>query len=208
MLEELEWYATGLSSPRSSPHERAGGDFAGARRKAFLRRVGALLLRRDPGSGELLSFERVRGELGAARQADLGMQSVPVSKIVGSVGRHGDFDGAFLPKKGHLRERWQGIDRMLLQSGAFPPVSLYKIGDSYFVVDGNHRVSVASYHGIERIDAQVIEFRGPSAPETRPPSPRKHRDARQGRGRSRDRRQPAQEVRTSVRSSSAVGRGR
>ena len=170
MLEELEWHATGLSSPCSNPHERAGRDFAGASRKAFLRRVGALLLRRDPGSGELLSFERVRGELGAARQADLGMQSVPVSKIVGSVGRHGDFGGAFLPKEGHLRERWQRINRMVRQSGAFPPVSLYKIGDSYFVVDGNHRVSVASYHGIERIDAQVIEFRGTSAPETRPPA--------------------------------------
>jgi hypothetical protein len=208
MLEELEWHATGLPSPRSSPHERAGGDFAGARRKAFLRRVGAFL-RRDPGSGELLSFERVRGELGAARQADLGIQSVPVSKIVGSVSRHGDFDGAFLPKKGHLRERWQRIDRMLLQSGAFPPVSLYKIGDSYFVADGNHRVSVVSYHGIERIDALVIEFRGPSALETRPPpAPRKHRDARQGRGRSRDRRQPVQEVRISARSTSATGRGR
>jgi hypothetical protein len=105
LLEELEWHATGLSSPCSNPHERAGRDFAGARRKAFLRRVGAFL-RRDPGSNELLSFEQVRGELGAVGQAHLGMQSVPVSKIVGSVGRRGDFDEAFLPKKGHLRERW------------------------------------------------------------------------------------------------------
>jgi hypothetical protein len=35
---------------------------------------------------------------------------------------------------------------------------LYKIGGSYFVVVGNHRVSVARYHGIEWIDAQVTEF--------------------------------------------------
>ena len=190
MLDGLGWYATGLSSLRSSLHERARRDFAGARRKAFLLRVGALLLRREPGSSELLSFEQVKSELGAVRQADLGIQSVPVSKIVGSVGRHGDFDGAFLPKKGYLRERWQGISRMLRQGGAFSPVSLYKIGDSYFVLDGNHRVSVASYHGIGCIDAEVIEFRGPSAPKPRPPAPRKHRHTRQGRGRSRDRRRP------------------
>jgi hypothetical protein len=207
LLEGLQWYTTGPSSLHSSPHERAGGDLANARRKAFLRRVGAFL-RREPGSNEPLSFEQVRGELGAAGQAHLGMRSVTVSKIVGSVGRRGDFDGAFLPKKWHLRERLQGINRMLLQGGAFPPISLYKIGDAYFVLDGNHRVSVASYHGIERIDAEVIEFRGPSAPETPPPEPRKHRDARQGRGRSRDRRQPARKVRTSVRSTSATGRGR
>jgi hypothetical protein len=101
LLEGLQWYATGLSSPCSSPHERVGRDFSGVRRKAFLRRVGAFLTG-DPGSSELLSFEQVKSELGAVGQADLGMQRVPVSKIVGSVGRHGDFDGVFLPKKGHL----------------------------------------------------------------------------------------------------------
>ena len=37
-------------------------------------------------------------------------------------------------------------------------MSLYKIGDSYFVADGNHRVSVARYHDVEWIDAEVTEF--------------------------------------------------
>jgi hypothetical protein len=40
-------------------------------------------------------------------------------------------------------------------------VSLYKMGDAYFVNDGNHRVSVARYHGIESIDAEVVTFRSP-----------------------------------------------
>ena len=35
----------------------------------------------------------------------------------------------------------------------------YKIGEKYFVVDGNHRVSVARYQGTEMIDAEVIEIR-------------------------------------------------
>ena len=37
-------------------------------------------------------------------------------------------------------------------------MSLYNIGDSYFVADGNHRVSVARYQGVEWIDAEVTEF--------------------------------------------------
>jgi hypothetical protein len=37
-------------------------------------------------------------------------------------------------------------------------VSLYKVGGFYFVLDGHHRVSVASYHAVEWIDAHVTEF--------------------------------------------------
>ena len=38
-------------------------------------------------------------------------------------------------------------------------MSLYKIGNAYFVRDGNHRVSVARYHGVAAIDAEVVEIR-------------------------------------------------
>jgi hypothetical protein len=37
-------------------------------------------------------------------------------------------------------------------------VELQKIGDSYFVKDGHHRVSVAKYHGTAYIDAEVSEY--------------------------------------------------
>ena len=39
-----------------------------------------------------------------------------------------------------------------------PPVDLYKIGDVYFVRDGNHRVSVARQLGQVDIDAYVTEL--------------------------------------------------
>jgi hypothetical protein len=32
------------------------------------------------------------------------------------------------------------------------------MGDSYFVEDGNHRVSVARYQGVETIEAEVTEI--------------------------------------------------
>ena len=140
------------------PHEQSDRDFSRARRKAFLRRIGAYL-RRDPGSNQLLSFDEVKGALGAISQVYLGMREVPVSKIVGSVGRHRDFDRAFLPSKPDLGTRWRRIDEIMDRGEELPPISLYKIGDAYFVRDGNHRVSVARQRGVEMIDAEVIELR-------------------------------------------------
>lgn len=137
---------------------QADKDFTRARRRAFLRKVGAYL-RGDPGSNKLLSFDEVKSALGAVEQVYLGMRTVPVAKIVGSVGRHRDFDRAFLPSKGEIADRWKKIDQMMHRSEELPPVSLYKIGDAYFVKDGNHRVSVARQQGVEMIDAEVVELR-------------------------------------------------
>ena len=140
------------------PHEQSDRDFSRARRRAFLRRIGAYL-RRDPGSNQLLSFDEVKGALGVVSQVYLGLREVPVSKIVGSVGRHRDFDRAFLPSKPDLGTRWRRIDEIMNRAEELPPVSLYKIGDAYFVQDGNHRVSVARQQGVEMIDAEVVELR-------------------------------------------------
>ncbi len=139
-------------------NEQADKDFSRARRRAFLRRLGAYL-RRDEASNQLLSFDEVRGALGAVEQSYLGMRVVPVADIVGSVGRHRDFDRAFLPSKPSLGGRWKKIDQAMRRAEELPPVSLYKIGNAYFVRDGNHRVSVAHQQGIEMIDAEVVEVR-------------------------------------------------
>ena len=139
-------------------HEQSERDFSRARRKAFLRRIGAYL-RRDPASNQLLSFDEVKGALGVVSQNYLGLREVPVAKIVGSVGRHRDFDRTFLPSKPDLSTRWRRIDEIMHRAEELPPVSLYKIGDAYFVQDGNHRVSVARQQGVEMIDAEVVELR-------------------------------------------------
>ncbi|WP_119066530.1 hypothetical protein [Rubrobacter indicoceani] len=139
----------------TDPGEQADRDFTRARRRAFLRKVGSFL-KNEPASNTLLSFEEVKSALGAVEQVYLGMRTVEVSKIVGSVGRHRDFDRAFLPSKRELGERWKRINRLMQSSEGVPPVSLFKIGDAYFVRDGNHRVSVARQQKIEMIDAEVI----------------------------------------------------
>jgi hypothetical protein len=81
----------------------------------------------------------------ALNKVYLGMRVVLVEKIVGSVNRYGDFDRTFLPARASLETKWKSIDRAYHRSVELPPVSLYKIGEKYFVVDGNHRVSVARY---------------------------------------------------------------
>jgi hypothetical protein len=83
---------------------------------------------------------------------------VPVSQIGGSVGRCSEFDRDFMPAKASVGERWKRIDRAFHRGEELPPVSLYKVGGFYFVLDGHHRISVACYHGVEWIDAHVTEF--------------------------------------------------
>jgi hypothetical protein len=112
-------------------------------------------IRREHASNRLLSFDDVRRELRANNQTYLGTRAVEVEKIVGSVGRLRDFDGSFLPARANMGERWKRIDRAFHRDAELPPVSLYKVGGFYFVLDGHHRVSVARYHGVEWMEAYV-----------------------------------------------------
>jgi hypothetical protein len=140
-----------------SLEEQVDRDFTVARRKALLGRIAARL-RRDTASDRLLCFDEIRKIPGAIGRIYRGMRTVPVAQIGGSVGRCSEFDRDFMPAKGSVEERWKRVDRAYHQGEELPPVSLYKVGSFYFVLDGHHRVSVASYHGGEWIDAYVTEF--------------------------------------------------
>ena len=96
--------------------------------------------------------------VGGFIQVSRGRRTVPVEKIVCSIGRTRDFDKAFLPTRSSAATRWKRVDRAFYGDKELPPVRLFKIGDEYFVEDGNHRVSVARYQGVEMIDAEVVEL--------------------------------------------------
>lgn len=130
-------------------------DFERARRKAFWRRVLAWL---KGESNDLLPFDEVREKLPIKGQYYAGLKQVPTDQIVGSFGRYRDFDRAFLPTQSRTRGRWQSIDKAHYEDVILPPVDLYKMGDIYFVRDGNHRVSVARERGQEYVDAFVTEI--------------------------------------------------
>ncbi|MEA3396124.1 MAG: hypothetical protein U9R05_01515 [Chloroflexota bacterium] len=128
--------------------------FNRARHKAFWHALFSALTGR---SNELLAWEEVRGKLQIGGQIYRGIQEVPVEKVIGSVNRYRDFDRIFLPTQTFTANRWRSISRAFYEAKSLPPVSLYKLGDVYFVLDGNHRISVAREQGQFYIDAEVIE---------------------------------------------------
>jgi hypothetical protein len=105
----------------------------------------------------MLPFEEVVEALGRTGQHDLGLQVVPLEAIVGTVDRTADFDRGLRPTSARLRSRWERIATAQRRGESLPPVSLYKIGDLYFIRDGHHRVSVAKSLGRDDIDAYVVE---------------------------------------------------
>ncbi len=129
-------------------------DFMTARARAFFRSVLAAL---SGHPSRLLAFEEVREALHLGGPVYKGVQVVPLDKVVGSVDRYRDFDRLFLPTQSHTQDRWRRVNRAWYHDHSLPPVVLYKVGEVYFVVDGNHRVSVARAQGQKFIDAEVRE---------------------------------------------------
>ena len=134
--------------------EQVIADFERARHRAFLNDLRALFRRQ---SNDLIPYHEIRSRLQPEGETYRGIQEVPIKQIVGSEDRFRDFDRAFLPRQAHTAGRWKNIDRAFLSDVILPPIQLYKVGNVYFVKDGNHRVSVARERGAEYIDAEVIE---------------------------------------------------
>ena len=143
----------------------AEDDFQRARRREVLARIGAWLRREPDDVTIVLPFEEVVAALGFEGERQLGLQTVPLSAIGGTVDRTRDFDRSFRPRSNRLRGRWQNIDLAQRRGEPLPPVDLYKVGDLYFVRDGHHRVSVARALGYDVIDAYVTEIKTRIPPE-------------------------------------------
>ena len=134
---------------------QAAADFDRARHKAFLQRVFASLSRRPY---DLLSFEEVRRKLHIVEMGAPRLEDIPLDNIVGSVGRYRDFTRTFLPRENHLKARWVKLNAAARGLTGFPPIDVYKVGDAYFVRDGNHRVSVLREMGAPTVQAYVTEL--------------------------------------------------
>jgi len=135
--------------------QQTSDDFSRARGKAVLSQL-QHFLKND--RNKLLSFNDVKDILKPKNEFYRGNQVVPIKMIVGSEGRYHDFNKFFLPKKEHLRYRWQRVDEAHIKDIILPSIQLYEIGGVYFVRDGNHRVSVAKSQGVEFIDAVVTSL--------------------------------------------------
>ncbi|MGB8215374.1 MAG: universal stress protein [Anaerolineales bacterium] len=133
-------------------------DFSNARRKAAVQEILARLAGK---SSELLSYEEVAEKLKLNVRTEGGVREIPLKAIVGSVGRYSEFTRDFLPRKDGDQQRWAHVKAALDDPGStgMPPIEVYKVGEVYFVLDGNHRVSVARQENFEFIEAHVIEVK-------------------------------------------------
>ncbi|XVV04762.1 chromosome partitioning protein ParB [Actinosynnema sp. CA-248983] len=139
------------------PQADAENDFLRARRRQVLSRLAAWLRREPDDVNIMLPFHEVVEALGMVSERRLGLQTVRLDSIVGSVDRTRDFDRRFRPTSARTRERWQRLALAARRGEAVPPIEVYRVGDLHFVQDGHHRVSVAHALGLETIDAYVTE---------------------------------------------------
>jgi hypothetical protein len=82
-----------------------------------------------------------------------------VDKIRGSINRCHDFDADFRPLQEYTKERWVNIALAYSRDEGLPPVELVDLDDTYFVIDGHHRISVAKMLGQREIEAEVTVWR-------------------------------------------------
>ena len=139
------------------PTSDAQDDFSRARRQATLARIGARLRREPTDVDVILPFEEVVEALGRVSERSLGLQTIPLDSIVGTVSRTREFDRSVRPTSNRTRPRWERIANAQRRGKDMPPISVYRIGDMHFVRDGHHRVSVARAQGRKDIDAHVTE---------------------------------------------------
>ncbi len=135
-------------------------DFRDARRRGALENIWSTLT----GSAKhLIQFQQVEEQLHYEQADKLGLVDIPLDAIVGSVSRPSDFTRKFFPREAVDPGRWQRVKKVMDQ--AIRPIKVYQIDQAYFVLDGNHRVSVARQRGMTYIPAYVTKI-GSSVPLT------------------------------------------
>lgn len=147
--------------------QSALSDFRRARSRAAMSDLIARLTGRP---STLLSYDDVKQKLRAQVSGRRQLRDIPVAAIVGSVGRYSDFTRDFLPRKDSDARRWTGVRRAVENLNGVPPIEVYQIDQAYFVLDGNHRVSVARETGANEIQAYVTQMstRVPLTPDVSP----------------------------------------
>jgi hypothetical protein len=161
MLPEFKpqsnYYSSGpqpdnIHALRAAFYNQALTRFNRARSRAMLRRLWCSMLKN---SNCLQDLQTVPAQDYTNRYF-AGLQPVPLDQICGTLGRSEWFDAQFYPLTEQVRERWVSIAMAHLMFVPLDPVQLIQVGQSYFVQDGHHRVSVSRAFGVHAIDAEVV----------------------------------------------------
>ena len=151
-----------MNEMNKSERLRAIQEFRKARRKADLE---ALLSKLTGKTDDLLAFDEIRKTLDLTHPQLEELKDIPLDSIVGSVNRYYDFNRQFNPLDDSDENRWSRV-KALVETRGLDPIEVYQVGDVYFVLDGNHRVSIARQMNAKTIQAYVKTFR--SSVEVKP----------------------------------------
>ena len=105
----------------------------------------------------LLELAEVERRLKPFGRRYLGVREIPLDALVGTDSRADSFTRDFRPLHAFSRDRLRSLQRAFAD-GAFPPIVAVKLGETYFVIDGHHRVALARRAGAAVIDGDVTEL--------------------------------------------------
>lgn len=140
------------------PTSDAQSDFGRARRRELGARLGSRLRGEPDDVNVILPFDEVVAALGRRSERSVGLETIELDSIVGTVDRTREFDRSFRPTSGNVKLRWQRIAEAVRRGEPMPPIDVYRIADMHFVRDGHHRVSVARQLGLEVVEAYITEI--------------------------------------------------
>jgi hypothetical protein len=106
-------------------------------------------------SRRLLALSDMQADIQIVDRYNGGTRAVALDQIRGSMNRAGDFDRDFYPVQERTENRWIRVATAMLRGEVLPPVELIQVRDTYFVVDGHHRLSAARALKHSHVDAAV-----------------------------------------------------
>jgi hypothetical protein len=110
----------------------------------------------------LPSLYEAHPEATRAPRRPLGVRTVPLDRIVGTMRHPSQNTADFLPlpelRGENWRGRWQRITRANDRLEVLPPVELFQVGNEYYVADGHNRVAAARQAGALDTDAAVTQL--------------------------------------------------
>lgn len=109
-------------------------------------------------SSHLITLDEALTEYEHVVQHDAGVKIIQLDEIIGTVGRSYDFDDEFYPKHDSSEYRWCDVAVAIYKGKPMPVIEVYQLDDDYYIIDGNHRVSIMKSLGQEFVEAHIIEI--------------------------------------------------
>jgi hypothetical protein len=138
--------------------------------RAWRRRGRDIVTKRTVERSVLPSIYDRYPEATRAPRRRVGVTTVPLDRIVGTMRHPSQNTADFLPlprlRGENWRARWQRITRAMDSLATLPPVDLVQVGDEYFVADGHNRVAAARHADGVEIDADVTQLVMPGVATT------------------------------------------